>query len=83
MLNAGADKVSINTAAIHNPDLVREAAQRFGSQCIVVAIDAKRSLMSTACRAGKSSPTAAASRPALTRWPGRSAWRNTVREKSC
>lgn len=42
MLNAGADKVSINTAAIHNPDLVREAAARFGSQCIVVAIDVKR-----------------------------------------
>ena len=42
MLNAGADKVSINTAAIHNPDLVREAAERFGSQCIVVAIDVKR-----------------------------------------
>ena len=42
MLNAGADKVSINTAAIHNPALVREAAERFGSQCIVVAIDAKR-----------------------------------------
>ena len=42
MLNAGADKVSINTAAIHHPELVREAAERFGSQCIVVAIDAKR-----------------------------------------
>ena len=42
MLNAGADKVSINTAAIRNPGLVREAADRFGSQCIVVAIDAKR-----------------------------------------
>jgi cyclase len=42
MLNAGADKVSINTAAIHNPQLVRESALRFGSQCIVVAIDAKR-----------------------------------------
>ena len=42
MLNAGADKVSINTAAIHNPELVSEAAGRFGSQCIVVAIDAKR-----------------------------------------
>ncbi|MCL4166531.1 UNVERIFIED_CONTAM: hypothetical protein GTU68_014325, partial [Idotea baltica] len=41
MLNAGADKVSINTAAIHNPELVREAANYFGSQCIVVAIDAK------------------------------------------
>jgi len=42
MLNAGADKVSINTAAVKNPEFVREAAQRFGSQCIVVAIDAKR-----------------------------------------
>jgi cyclase len=42
MLNAGADKVSINTAAIHNPDFVKQAAERFGSQCIVVAIDAKR-----------------------------------------
>ena len=42
MLNAGADKVSINTAAIHNPELVLESAEKFGSQCIVVAIDAKR-----------------------------------------
>ncbi|MFC3283257.1 imidazole glycerol phosphate synthase subunit HisF [Litchfieldella rifensis] len=42
MLNAGADKVSINTAAVHNPDFVREAAERFGNQCIVVAIDAKQ-----------------------------------------
>ncbi|MCC5809793.1 MAG: imidazole glycerol phosphate synthase subunit HisF [Ectothiorhodospiraceae bacterium] len=42
MLNAGADKVGINTAAIHEPELVRQAADRFGSQCIVVAIDAKR-----------------------------------------
>ena len=42
MLNAGADKVSINTSAVKNPDFVRQAAERFGSQCIVVAIDAKR-----------------------------------------
>lgn len=41
LLNAGADKVSINTAAVHNPDLVREASEHVGSQCIVVAIDAK------------------------------------------
>jgi cyclase len=41
MLNAGADKVSINTAAISHPEFVKEAAERFGSQCIVVAIDAK------------------------------------------
>ncbi|HEY8902612.1 MAG TPA: imidazole glycerol phosphate synthase subunit HisF, partial [Chthoniobacterales bacterium] len=42
MLLAGADKVSVNTAAIHQPDLVRAGAEAFGSQCIVVAIDAKR-----------------------------------------
>lgn len=42
MLNAGADKVGINTAAVFNPEFVREAAERFGSQCIVVAMDAKQ-----------------------------------------
>jgi cyclase len=42
LLNAGADKVSINTAAVQNPQLVEDAAGRYGSQCIVVAIDAKR-----------------------------------------
>ena len=42
LLNAGADKVSINTAAVFSPDFVGEAADRFGSQCIVVAIDAKK-----------------------------------------
>ena len=42
LLNAGADKVSINTSAVHNPQLVADAAARYGSQCIVVAIDAKR-----------------------------------------
>ncbi|MGQ0526221.1 MAG: imidazole glycerol phosphate synthase subunit HisF [Betaproteobacteria bacterium] len=48
LLNAGADKVSINTAAVQNPDLVGEATARYGSQCIVVAVDAKR----TAAHAG-------------------------------
>ena len=43
LLNAGADKISINTSAVLDPALVAQAAQRFGSQCIVVAIDAKRS----------------------------------------
>lgn len=47
LLNAGADKVSINTAAVSRPEFVEEAAQRFGSQCIVVAIDAKRKPDST------------------------------------
>ena len=42
MLEAGADKVSLNTAAVNNPELIREAAEWFGNQCIVVAIDARR-----------------------------------------
>jgi len=42
LLLAGADKVSINTAAVHRPEFVREAAQKFGNQCIVVAVDAKQ-----------------------------------------
>lgn len=42
MLQAGADKVSINSSALANPDLIREGAEKFGSQCIVVSIDAKR-----------------------------------------
>jgi len=42
LLKAGADKVGINTMAVNNPDFIREASERFGSQCIVVAIDAKR-----------------------------------------
>lgn len=42
LLNAGADKVGINTAAVHRPELVREASDRVGSQCIVVALDAKQ-----------------------------------------
>jgi len=42
LLNAGADKTAINSAAVKNPEFVREAAERFGSQCIVVAIDAKQ-----------------------------------------
>jgi imidazole glycerol-phosphate synthase subunit HisF len=42
LLNAGADKISINTAAVQNPQLVADAGGRFGAQCIVVAIDARR-----------------------------------------
>lgn len=42
ILNAGADKVSVNSAAVKNPELIREAAEKFGSQCVVCAIDAKR-----------------------------------------
>lgn len=42
MLKAGADKTSLNTAAIKNPDLIREGAEKFGSQCVVLAVDARR-----------------------------------------
>ena len=42
MLRAGADKVSVNTSALHRPELISEAAEAFGSQCVVVAVDAKR-----------------------------------------
>jgi cyclase len=51
MLNAGADKVAINTAAVFNPEFVKQAADRFGSQCIVVAIDAKQVEVGSADRA--------------------------------
>ncbi len=50
LLNAGADKVSINTAAVFNPQVVKDAADRFGSQCIVVAIDAKQTVWGAAPR---------------------------------
>ena len=50
LLNAGADKVAINSSAILNPDFVQEAADRFGSQCIVVAIDAKQVAWGKNCK---------------------------------
>jgi cyclase len=56
LLNAGADKVSINTAAVNRPEFVKEAAERFGSQCIVVAIDAKRKLEVPSPKSQVSSP---------------------------
>ena len=51
MLNAGADKVSVNTAAIHTPELVSQGAAQFGSQCIVTAIDARRVAPGETCPA--------------------------------
>jgi len=50
MLRAGADKISINTAAVLNPELIKEGARRFGSQCIVIAIDAKRNNGTGECK---------------------------------
>ena len=68
LLEAGADKVSINTAAVKDRDFVRAAAEKFGAQCIVVAIDAKRVAAGNgAARASRSSPMAGASRPASRR----------------
>jgi len=62
MLEAGADKVSINTAAVQNPELITEGAKKFGSQCIIVAIDARRaptngSLRWVVCTHGGRKPT--------------------------
>ena len=79
LLNAGADKVSINTAAVENPDLIRRAADQFGSQCIVVAVDAKRRTAEQAPLRGangKCIPTAAARQPAKTRLSGSSRPKN-------
>jgi len=47
LLRSGAEKVSVNTAAVDNPDIIKEAAQRFGNQCVVLAIDARRSQKSS------------------------------------
>ena len=73
MLNAGADKVGINTAAVFNPEFVKEAAARFGSQCIVVAIDAKQVRRPGKHCAGKYLPMVAASLPELMPLNGRNA----------
>ncbi len=58
LLRAGADKVSLNTAAVREPDLLRRAAERFGSQCIVLAVDAKRRAQAGGPRTEKARPTA-------------------------
>lgn len=71
MLNAGADKVAINTAAVFNPEFVRQASDRVGSQCIVVAIDAKKSVKMVSLIAGKSLLMAGVNRPVWMRLNGR------------
>jgi imidazole glycerol-phosphate synthase subunit HisF len=57
LLNAGADKVSINTAAVNRPEFVKEAAERFGAQCIVVAIDAKHKTPDSGLQTPDSGPS--------------------------
>ena len=85
LLRAGADKVSINSAAVARPEFLSEAAQRFGSQCVVIAIDARR----VAGARGRARPdsrsrrTAAGAARASTRWRGPSGPRRRVRGRSC
>ena len=79
LLNAGADKVSINTAAVQNPELVREASEHRRQP---VRSWSRSTPRRTVLR-GRSSPTAAASPPAWTRSSGRSAWRRPARARSC
>ena len=84
LLRAGADKVSLNTAALARPELIREAAERFGSQCIVVAIDARPRAGGRPMRpAGASTPTAGGGRLAATRSSGRGRRWRWAPAKSC
>src|SRR5512142_1282160 len=69
LLRSGADKVSINTAAVNNRAFVQEAAEKFGDQCIVVAIDAKK--------------VSAAGQPGSTRSPTPARWRRSAPARSC
>ena len=64
MLNAGADKVSLNTAAINNPAIIGDGAAQFGSQCMVVAIDAKRVALEFGAGSGRDSDTDSDTNPA-------------------
>ena len=80
LLLAGADKVSINTAAVTRPEFVREAAEKFGSQCIVAAIDAKAvrapAALEVFTHGGRS-------RPASTRSPMPESWPTMAPARSC
>ena len=82
LLNAGADKVSINTAAVNRPEFVKEAAERFGAQCIVVAIDAKSRKPETD-QVGRSISTAGGRRRGSTLSNGRNVWSLTAPVKFC
>jgi cyclase len=74
LLKAGADKVSLNTAAVQEPSLVQRAAERFGSQCIVLAIDAKRRAESGEPRAENHSPGTAKGPSRLSALDSRLSW---------
>jgi cyclase len=83
LLNAGADKISVNSSAIANPQLVSDATGKYGSQCIVVAIDAKRSSAPGEPPRWEVFTTAAARPPASMRWNGPARWRGAARARSC
>ncbi len=83
LMLAGADKVSINSAAVRDPAIVGRAAEKFGSQAIVVAIDAKRVSPRARPRAGTSSPTAGATTPASMRWISRAKSSISAQARSC
>ena len=88
LLRAGADKVSLNTAAIARPELLTEAAARFGSQCIVLSVDARRTAPArraprTPPAGSRSPPTAAGAARASTRSSGRGAAPSSASARSC
>ena len=83
LLLAGADKASINSAAVADRQFVRAAAEKFGSQCVVVAIDAKRVSAAGRPADGKSSPTAGGGRPESTRSLMRARSPSSGRARSC
>ncbi len=74
LLQAGADKVSLNTAAVQDPDLIRRSAERFGSQCIVLAIDAKRRVESLEPRGERGEPGAERDLSRLSALDSRLSW---------
>ena len=80
LLLAGADKASINSAAVADPDFVRRAAEKFGSQCVVVAIDARR-VPGPEARGGRSSRMAGAERRASTPWRTRARWPSSAQAR--
>jgi cyclase len=83
LLHAGADKVSTNSGAVANPSFVEEAARAYGSQAIVVAIDAKRVSAAGERRASVCSRTAVGATRASTPSSGRGAWWTWARARSC
>ncbi len=83
VLDAGADKVSVNSAALARPELLDELSARFGAQCVVLAVDAKARDARSRRRAGRRTSPAGATPPAATRSPGAARPSSAVRGRSC